>query len=189
MNIKERSKAYADGKVLDALSAVIEQAYADGFNDGMNYSQLQKQEAIENGVEYIDLALSSGTMWSSTLVNNSHLLQNRLSYIEASKLNIPTKEQFVELCKECFATNYLSKSVHGIKFTGKNGNFILIQFVKINDIDNPQQLPGSRFWLKDREDSDMALCAKVDGITNNNKVMSNCKPVFIGLHLPVMLVK
>lgn len=188
MDIKERSKAYANGKALDALSAVIEQAYADGFNDGMNYLQIQKQEAIKNGVEYVDLELTSGTLWSSGYVNESHLPQNRLPYIEASKLNIPTTDQFLELCNECFATEILSKEFRGTIFKGKNGNSIRLRFVTIDEIENSKYTDYFRFWLKDGEELNMALHAK-NYQYDKNKVTPICQKLFMGISLPVMLVK
>lgn len=36
MNIKEKAKTYAEGKVQDALTTAIEEAYAAGFRDGYN---------------------------------------------------------------------------------------------------------------------------------------------------------
>jgi hypothetical protein len=54
MNITERSKEYAKGKALDAITAAIEQAYADGYNDGLKHLENEKLEAIKDGVEYVD---------------------------------------------------------------------------------------------------------------------------------------
>lgn len=189
MDIVERGKKYAEGKALSALCSVIEKAYIDGYNDGLKHLENEKLEAMKEGVEYVDLGLHSGTLWSSRYVNDSYLSQNRMPYKEALELNIPTKEQFEELCSECFASYILKKDFHGIELLGKNGKSIVIQSVKISEIDTSQETNIFRFWLKDVDGADQAYSAWADGITNNNKVMSSCKPLFIGLHLPIMLVK
>ncbi len=191
MDINERSKEYAEGKALAAINAAIEQAYRDGYNDGLKHLELERLEAIKEGVEYVDLGLKSGTLWSSKYVNDSYTSQNRLPYIEALKLNIPTKEQFEELCRECFVFYKIEKNFHGIQFLGKNGNSIVIQSVYISQIDSSQNSNFFRFWIKDidGDGGSQAYAAWADGIANNNKIMSQCKPLFEGLHLPVMLVK
>lgn len=189
MDIIERGKKYAEGKALSALSSVIEQAYIDGYNDGLKHLENEKLEAMKEGAEYVDLDLPSGTLWSSRYVNDSYLSQNRLPYKEALELSIPTKEQFEELCSECFASYILKKDFHGIQLLGKNGKSIVIQSVEISEIDTSQETNLFRFWLKDVDGADHAYCALADGIANNNKIMKRCKPLFIGLHLPIMLVK
>ena len=69
MNIKESAKAYAEGKAVDALTAAIEQAYADGYNAGFNDGLASKKDDLpadfDNGVEYVDLGLPSGTKWGA----------------------------------------------------------------------------------------------------------------------------
>lgn len=191
MNIIERGKKYAEGKALSALNAAIEQAYIDGYNDGLKHLENEKLEAMKEGVEYVDLGLKSGTLWSSRYVNDSYTSQNRLPYIEALKLNIPTKEQFEELCRECFVSYIIEKNFHGIQFLGKNGNSIVIQSVCISEIDSSQNSNYFRFWIKDidGDGGSQAYAAWADGIANNNKIMSQCKLLFEGLHLPIMLVK
>ena len=103
MEIIERGKKYAEGKALSALSSVIEQAYIDGYNDGLKHLEIEKLEAMKEGVEYVDLDLPSGTLWSSRYVNDSYLSQNRLpqknnlkSYVENVLLPIYKKMILME---------------------------------------------------------------------------------------------
>ena len=39
MDIFERGKKYAEDKAISALNSVIEQAYIDGYNDGLKQGQ------------------------------------------------------------------------------------------------------------------------------------------------------
>lgn len=71
MNIKEKSKLYAEGKALEAISTAIEQAYEAGYHDGLKHYENERLEAIKDGVEYVDLGLPSGTMWSSCCIKLS----------------------------------------------------------------------------------------------------------------------
>ena len=97
MDIKERAKQYAESKALEAITSAIEQAYADGYNDGLKHRENEELELIKEGVEYVDLGLPSGTLWSSTCIRDKSNIRRQLPYIEASKLSIPTKAQFLEL--------------------------------------------------------------------------------------------
>lgn len=176
MDIIERGKKYAEGKALSALSSVIEQAYIDGYNDGLKHLENEKLEAIKDGVEYVDLGLK-GALWSSKYVNPN------MTYLEASKLNLPTKEQFEDLCRESFTR----KLQTGFKFIGINGESIIIDYYPNDPFDQLDQRAKFNFWLKDDEDSNERLSASV--IIVNNKIIPNFEKVFMGLKLPVMLVK
>lgn len=71
MNIKEKSKLYAEEKALEAISTAIEQAYEAGYHDGLKHCENERLEVIKDGVEYVDLGLPSGTMWSSCCIKLS----------------------------------------------------------------------------------------------------------------------
>lgn len=185
MDIKERSRKYAEGKALSAIEAAIEQAYFDGYNDGLNHHENEKLEAIKEGVEYVDLDLPSGTLWSSTCINDGNNYR-LLPYIEAAKLSIPTKEQFEELYSNCKRRNlYEEVSVVGCILIAKTGKVITIPYVKVNDIS-----PSFRklcFWLRDDSDSEEKDSAAED---NCNRVQPFfTKKYYMGYKLPLMLVK
>lgn len=66
--ISEKAKNYADGKVLEALTAAVENAYTDGYKAGYN-DAVEKlnngaQELESDGITYVDLGLPSGTLWT-----------------------------------------------------------------------------------------------------------------------------
>ena len=188
MNITERSKQYAQGKALEAITAAIEKAYQDGYNDGLNHLELEKMEAAKTGVKYVDLGLSSGTLWSKCYLGEG---EDLYSYLDASKFNIPTKEQYEELFKEskvCYLKNCYDVRI-GIKFIGPNGGEIQILYKRIQDLDATNSKNQSfYFWIKDDEAGDKKNCAGI--ITDDQDIMETpVNKIFMGLKLPVMLVK
>ena len=186
MDINEVAKQYAEGKAVNAMTAAIQQAYFDGYNDGMQHREKLILDAIVDGVQYVDLQLPSGKMWSSSYVKNKDLY-NSLPYIEASKLHIPTKEDFEELCTYCAKDYYLTKDVKGIQFTGTNGEKIIIPYYKIKEKADEDYVEHFTFWVKDDDDS-----------TNKNYAFNSSRKegivgfvtkIFMGYKLPIMLVK
>ena len=87
MNITEKSKEYAEGKAIDAISAAIEQAYADGYKDGYNEGLSSRDNfssnEVEDGVEYADLGLPSGTKWAIDFLRDDKGKVKFLLYEEA----------------------------------------------------------------------------------------------------------
>lgn len=185
MDIRERSKKYAEGRALSAIEAAIEQAYFDGYNDGLNHHENEKLEAIKEGVEYVDLDLPSGTLWSSTCIKdgNKHRL---LPYIEAAKLSIPTKEQFEELYSKCkWRDVYEGENVVGCSLIAKTGKEITIPYVKLNET-----FPFNQklyFWLRDYSESEEKDSAAIDSCNRVQPFIT--KKYFMGYKLPIMLVK
>ena len=185
MDLIEKAKAYAGERTLKGINSLVEQAYLDGYNDGLKHYENEKLESIKDGVEYVDLGLPSGTLWSSMILKNSQNITKELPYIEASKLNIPTKDQFEELFMECHHSPYYYQSAEskGLIFTGKNGNSILIEYAVIVSYGKPK---GMYFWLKDDKDSNVKLSARTN--VKDRKLISAVDNIFMGLKLPVMLV-
>ncbi len=184
MEIKELAKEYAEGKALDAMTTVIEQAYADGYNDGMQHREKLILDSIVDGVQYVDLQLPTGKMWSSTYLKDKDLY-SLLPYCEASKLHIPTEEDFYELCNHCVKDYCLMRDLMGIRFRGINGSEIVIPFSNV-DIINASFSSSFSFWLKDDEESTEK---KHTFCTSNNGIVGHVKKIFMGYKLPVMLVK
>ena len=179
MDIIEKSKEYAKGKALEAISSAIEQAYVDGYNAGLNHLENEKMEALKDGVEYKDLGLKKKTLWSSKYIKYDNSNGTKcMGYMEASKFNLPTKEQFEELCSVCYAEHHNANDYKGIKFTGITGETILIGYLDKNQIG---------FWLKDDEDSNEKLVANV--IIEKCKAKPQYTKAFMGLKYPVMVVK
>lgn len=184
MNIIEKSKEYAKGKALDAMTAAIEQAYTDGYNDGLKHYENERLESFVDGIEYKDLMLPSGTRWAGGYVRDKDIFVF-FSYMEASKFNLPTKEDFEELCRECAIDNYLHTKKHGIKFTGINGETLELPYVELREITSDKGAPQYiAFWLKNEGDNPQKVYARV----NENKKIINSQ-VFMGYKLPVLLVR
>lgn len=174
MDITGKAKGYAEEKTLTGIKALVEQAYLDGYNDGMKHHENEMLDRIKNGVEYVDLGLPSGTLWSRRVLVNKGSAQE-MPYLEASKLNIPTIKQFEELFSQfCNLHYYNTSKKQGIEFKGITGDLIFAYGVDIF------------FWLKDEEDSTEKNCASI--ILVDGKYKPVIKKVFMGLKLPVMLV-
>ena len=178
MDISEKAKKYAEGKAIDAISAAIEQAYVDGYNDGLKHYENERLESIVDGVEYIDLKLTSGTKWASGYLKEKASL-GWFAYEDASKLNLPTKEDFEELCKECAIDFYNYTHNKCIRFTGKNGEIIELLCVKVDD----NVYDSVSFWLKNEGEDTQKEYARV----NSSRKVLDVK-TFMGYKLPVLLV-
>ena len=111
MNITDKSKKYAEGKALNAITAAIEDAYSAGYLEGYadGYANREKPEALPKykNVSYIDLELPSGTKWATDYLTKNNGEIELLRYDEAKVYNIPSLEQFKELLDntEQFMTN------------------------------------------------------------------------------------
>ena len=181
MEIEEKAKNYAEGKAISAITAAIEKAYIDGYEsgyqDGCAKSELPKE--VIDGVEYVDLKLPSGTKWSSTILLDDRRCAMFLPYDEASKLNIPTAEQYQELLDFCVETG----NSQNTQFVGANGNNISISKRVILRGNNVIKDSGSHynFWLKSEEKDQYRLYAQ--GVLNER-----IREQFAGDRMTVMLV-
>ena len=186
MDISEKAKKYAEGKAIDALSAAIEQAYLDGYNDGLKHYENERLESIVDGVEYKDLMLQSGTKWSVDYLRDKDGKLIHLNYNEAIKLNIPTLEQFEELCKECDIKSITETGATPSywEVTGKNSASIRLSLSSIITPSKKELPYNYMFWLQDNNPEDNnRLCA---GGPSYMKVKHSS--LFMGYKLPVMLV-
>lgn len=153
MDIKEKSKEYAEGKALSAITTAIEEAYATGYQDGYadGYANREKPETPikYNLVSYIDLELPSGTKWATNYLTKTNGEIELLKFADARTFNIPTLKQFQELLEN---TEQLLSKRNGQPVT----EFISIRnraqfwlpngcynYKSINYIDNYM------FWLKE----------------------------------------
>lgn len=192
MDIKEKAKQYAEGKALEAITSAIEQAYADGYEDGMKHRENEELELIKDGVKYVDLGLPSGTLWSSSCIRDISKTRRVYTYIEASKFSIPTKDQFLELCKECVASPFYNswnsdQLRRGIKFIGPTGESIIVEYISISEFHNVDKPETVGFWLRDNEDNNYKKYAEVKVEEGKAKpIISN---LFMGLKSQIMLVK
>ena len=184
MNINEKAKNYAEGKALDALTKAIEDAYAsgykEGYSDGVAAQEPKSLDEKDNGVEYVDLGLPSGTLWSSKYLYEGEKFQY-LSYLEAAEYNIPTKEQFDELLDNCKCIDFDKTK----RLLGKNANYIELYNTYVFKAGIGEWQNHISFWLKkDDEDEYSAPCA-----CKTNWVTDRIENVFMGYKMPIMLVK
>lgn len=96
MTKEELAEKYASEQA-SGFVAKIKEAYLKGYEQGeQNFATTIKVD----GVEYIDLGLPSGTLWSRhplSFETTYGSWYKMLSYTDAQKLNIPTEEQVKEL--------------------------------------------------------------------------------------------
>ena len=101
MSLLEKAEKYATGKVNEAITNAIAQAYVEGYKAGYNDREMEiPVDLRDNKTEYVDLGLPSGTLWATKYesIDNNDIIY---TYAEVENLNIPTKEQVEELFKCC----------------------------------------------------------------------------------------
>lgn len=193
MDITEKAKMYAEGKALDAITSAIENAYAEGYKDG--YKDCIAKAGIEppvetiDGVTYIDLGLPSGKMWSfECLINESsrYRVHKKLTYEEASKFNIPTKDDYLELIKFCELIPKKNSDNNIYRWDAlrkTNGRYIELYKTSAVIASSVKEYESFVFWLRDNNpEGDERLCA--DG--SSKDLLGK---VCMGYKLPIMLVK
>ena len=155
MDIKEKAKAYAEGKAQDAITTAIEEAYVAGYNDGYNDGFANRKKPDEpskyKNVNYIDLDLPSGTKWATDYLRKANGEIELLDFFNAKAFNIPTQKQFQELIDN---TEQL--------MTHRNGQLVT-EFLSIKN--------GARFWLPNG-------CYKKNGFYDEDNYMFWLKEAF-----------
>lgn len=83
------------------------------------------------GVKYVDLGLSSGTLWAECNVGAKTVSDcgKYLTFEDANMYTLPTKEQFEELIREC----EWKWTGCGYWVTGRNGNKIFLPAAGFRD--------------------------------------------------------
>lgn len=124
--------------------------------------------------EYVDLGLSSGTLWSNqNEVNEADPEYNFFAYNEAMDLygdKLPSKKQWEELKKEC-QWDWIGD---GYNITGPNGNSIVLPAKGYGGCDGSVYNVGSfgNYWSSTPYESDYAWYLIIDwcGIGINCKI-------------------
>lgn len=188
MTKEELAKQFAKQKVAE-LNNLIKEAYLKGYEHG----QLDAGVPINiNGVEYVDLGLPSGTLWSKTSLYycDYGYRQNRFSYYEAQNLPIPTKAQWDEVQKFCVfdKENIIGLSGGRIGYKRAPAGYF------IRDLGEGCEEDKNMFWLKGDIDNENKASTMIYDLklTKNNQITYTYKGVsrhFIGYKLPVFLVK
>ena len=167
----------------------------DGYRDGYNDREEEIPEDLrENGVEYVDLGLPSGTLWSNDYLKEDDEIVY-LPYGKAEKMNIPTEEQWNELVKCCKFEYYFNHfDIWKVLCVGPNGNelyFIKKGMIKTDVLGDFGEID---FWLKDNGESYEKQCARFynpgRGYNPPKRLSSvSSNRHFSGYKLPVILVK
>ena len=125
---------------LNNIKNIVQESYSQGWNDAV--SSMKKQTLQE--IEYIDLGLSSGTLWAK--------LNNWLNLAEAVRYNLPSKEEIEELFKECRFVQLPTESIQGktlweVQIVGPNGNRIKGFSYFLGEYSSNYH--DQRIWIKD----------------------------------------
>lgn len=183
---KEELKKDAEKDVLRNLLSVIDNAYNEGYkagyNDGASHKESLIPTIVSKGVKYVDLGLESGTKWSFCYLNDEKGDVKHFTYEKASKLNIPTKEQFEELKKHCQLKQRIYTDAKYVSCIGTNGQFIELHDACVFCGGIAEKKNGYKFWLRNEE-------GPIDGYAECVSQDNSDQKLFIGYELPVMLVK
>ncbi len=198
--ISEKAKNYADGKVLEALTAAVENAYTDGYKAGYN-DAVEKlnngaQELESDGITYVDLGLPSGTLWTLKYFEDDEENINYLPYVKAAKLGLPTKEQVDELIEKCrwqgefSSTRVTFYGANCIGATGEKISFYSYGYKENDEIIGAPNYGGGNayFWIYDEEDGDEKNVVRIYDVENGKPKMEIVK-IFSGYKLPVLIVR
>ena len=142
MNIQEKAKKYAEGKIISAMEQAITDAYVEGYNAACEeISHYEKRIINDDGIVYVDMKLPSGTLWATRLLNNGAV---KATYFEALKYSIPSFDQWQELIKE----TAFQVDIDGINIVSVDGTSIHLAATEYDTSGNR----AVTIWLKDESD-------------------------------------
>jgi hypothetical protein len=163
-----------------AFASVYADGYRAGYKDGKEDILVNLQEGK---TEYVDLGLSSGTLWAADYEKVTDGKTAYYAYCEAKELNIPTIEQWTELRNSC---RWLIENniFYCIGPNGKTISFSTMGFIILHDIITS---PNVRFWVDNKDEKEI----RTPEISRDPYGCVNFKfpEFFPGYKLPVRLVK
>ena len=177
MTKEELAQQYAEEKAAE-MAELLKAAYLKGYEQG----ELKVACSISiEGVEYFDLGLPSGTLWSKPLRSNSIYNPSYMffSHNDASRLDgLPTEAQWEEL-KKCRTYDDYIISCSGMRVYISTTNGFQDKYIGEN-------VPKgyNYFWLKSEMDENGV--AKVGRFNADGLSIGSH---FAGYKLPVMLTK
>ena len=181
LELNEKSEKYAAGKATAVIEKAIAQAYADGYRDG--YKDREEEIPVnlrDNKIEYVDLGLPSGTLWSADYESGGG--EFYFPYDKAAKYEIPSNEQCLELYNNCQFTFNDGKII----CIGLNGNYIsfdLIGYKKVNKESSLSETSLYYFWIDEIDSNNVAAMWTYNGVCHDTR------HVFKGYKLPIRLVR
>lgn len=186
MTKEELAEKYAEQKVAE-LATILKEAYLKGYEQ--SYIDSNGSLSVDD-VDYVDLGLPSGTLWAKEplCILDYGYKQERLSYQEASKLPIPTAEQWEEVCRYCrFEGRYIiGLSGERIGYGWAPSGYLIRSLGEGCDDDT------NMFWLKGEVDAENNAPVMVYDLVGKSPYYEARKgngKHFIGYKLPVFLVK
>jgi hypothetical protein len=195
-NLNERAANYAAEQTNELLTKAIAQAYADGYRDGYKECAEDYDVDLYEDVDFIDLGLPSGLLWSSKYREDEEGNTIFLTYEEASDLDIPTEEQFDELITCCrwsliwgqiLRGGYAIKEPVGYRCEGLNGNYISF-YRKGFKYSMNAGCDGEYFRIRDDENEDEKNVIHFIGYTDELPTFKVEKEDANYL-MPIMLIK
>lgn len=139
---------------------------------------------IDMTVEFVDLALPSGTKWAIDYLKDKDGNVLYLPYNEAAKLDIPTVEQFSELMNNCrIVEDELSDLNGGCRILGKNGEYVHYYKDFYIEAGKKSRSTFPEIWLKDDEER---CSEKIVAHFFEEPYVSH---EFMGLGYPIILVE
>ena len=183
IELNEKASIYAEENVINVLKEAIAKVYADGYRDG--YKDCEEELSVDfrnNQTTFVDLGLSSGTLWSSSY---ERIGEERiyLPYDKAKEMSIPTEDQWRELRKEC-RWSVDSDTLYCI---GPNGNSIHFEKTGYISIKKNKEIANcSFFWIRNKEENgNECLSAKMSWHASSDE---RSQSIFRGYCLPIRLV-
>lgn len=160
----------------DQILLLLAKAYQDGYNQGICDST---HKINIDDVEYLDLGLPSGTLWSfPPYYCNYGWKLKLLPYEQVKDLNLPTREQWEELCQHCRIVDKKIIAPNGIRFGYPSRSYTIYTL-------GEQCAKGhNRFWMKSEPDDDHNV-----SVIEFDKDVNTYKVHFTGYKLPFFLVK
>ena len=130
-------------KVNTKINIIVPEGY-EIDKENSTFKCIKFKPVKEQEFEYVDLALPSGTLWAKTNVGAKEESDygDYLTFEEACKYNLPTKEQMEELIRCCTWKWVKVKDKPGCLVIGRNGNTI---FLPAADLGLPSQWMGPDF--------------------------------------------
>ena len=198
-NLNERAANYAAEKVNELLAKAIAQAYKDGYNNGYKECADDYDIDLYEDVDFVDLDLPSGLLWSSRYRMGEENKPLYLTYEEASTMDIPTEEQFNELVENCNWSHIMGHVCRGgYSFRepiGKCCNSVNRERISFHQegmkyIGSGYTPYGIYFWIRDDVDEAEKKSVFIESGLQNEKPIIKIKKVDASTaKMPVMLVR
>lgn len=160
----------------EQILLLLAKAYQEGYEQGVCDST---HKINIDDVEYLDLGLPSGTLWSfPPYICDSGWKLKTLPYEQVKNLNLPTREQWDELFQHCRFVDKKIIAPNGIRFGYPSRSHIIYTL-------GEQCVKGhNKFWMKADPDDDHKV-----SVIEFDKDVNTYGTHFTGYRLPFFLVK